>query len=129
MMWALTVYGAPRTKKTSNVLVLNQRPGQRPLILPSRAWRDWVKAARVEWDGLGGEAPVTGLMNCRALFYRERRDGDSHGYYQGLADLLEKRRIILNDRQLVQWDGSRLLKDAENPRVEIVLTLVQEAVA
>ena len=69
---------------------------------------------------VGTDAP----LNCRALFYRDARRGDAVGYYQGLADLLEKRGVIENDAQLTQWDGSRLLLDRENPRVEIELTEV-----
>lgn len=66
--------------------------------------------------------PLERPMNCAATFYRDRTTGDAVGYYQGLADLLEKRGIIRNDSQIVSWDGSRLAKDAENPRTEIVLT-------
>jgi hypothetical protein len=46
------------------------------------------------------------------------------GYYQGLADLLESRGILANDKHIVSWDGSRLLKDAARPRVELILTPV-----
>lgn len=61
-------------------------------------------------------------LNCQALIYRDADRGDAVGYYQGIADLLEKLRILSNDRMIVAWDGSRLLKDPERPRVEIVLT-------
>jgi len=29
---------------------------------------------------------------------------------------------VENDRLIVSWDGSRLLKDRDNPRVEIEIT-------
>ena len=60
-------------------------------------------------------------LNCRATFYRHANVGDSVGFYQGLADVLESHGIVDNDRQLVSWDGSRLRKDQGYPRV--VLTL------
>ena len=54
----LTIWGAPRTKKTSNqaVLMPSQGKGQpcphcgKPVlakVFPSAAWRDWVKAALI----------------------------------------------------------------------------------
>ena len=60
-------------------------------------------------------------MNCRALLYRDALIGDAAGYYQALADWLESSGVIVNDRLIVQWDGSRLLKDAARPRIEVTL--------
>jgi hypothetical protein len=122
MILRLVIYGAPRTKKTSNRLV---RAGDRHRVLPSKAWTGWAARARIEV--CPGEdcqpPPLDGvLLNCTALFYRDANRGDAVGYYQGLADLLEKRGVIVNDRCLVSWDGSRLLIDRENPRVEVTLT-------
>ena len=37
--------------------------------------------------------------------------------------------IIADDRQIEDWDGSRRLIDAANPRVEIYITLVGDAPA
>ena len=97
-----------------------------------------MKTARIEADGWqncisagislvhlvhGDEPVVDSPHNCRALFYRDAARGDAVGYYQGLADLLEKRGVISNDKWLVSWDGSRLEIDKENPRVEVTLTV------
>ena len=42
------------------------------------------------------------------------------GLMQGTADLLEKAGILLNDRLIESWDGSRIMGlDKDNPRVEI----------
>lgn len=120
----LTITGAPRTKKNSrehfNV------PGRGLVPMPSKAWRAWVQSARL-LDGNGLDInPYRPLipdiaLNCRATFYRDARRGDAVGFYQGLADLLEKRRVISNDAQLVSWDGTRLAIDRDNPRTEISL--------
>lgn len=130
-MIRLIISGPPRTKKTSNRLVM---AGGRPRVLPSAAWSTWTKSARITVDGLpvswSGKLSIEtgkGLLgavplNCAALFYRDARRGDAVGFYQGLADLLEKRGIIPNDACLVSWDGSRLLLDRQNPRVELTLT-------
>jgi len=65
--------------------------------------------------------PITDEVNCRALFYRDALRGDAVGYYQALADALEEAGIVKNDRLIVSWDGSRLLKDADIPRIEVTL--------
>ena len=131
-MIRFTVCGSPRTKKTSNRLV---RAGQKPRILPSKAWERWAKTARIEGDDwqncvisdrelmVQGDPPIVeSPHNCRAIFYRDAKRGDAVGYYQGLADLLERRGIISNDKWLVSWDGSRLLVDHQHPRVKVELT-------
>jgi hypothetical protein len=118
----LVIYGAPRTKKNSNRLVT---AGGRQRVLPSAAWKGWAASARLEYQAK--LFPLRGVaypVNCCALFYRDAERGDAVGYYQGLADLLESRGILANDKHIVSWDGSRLLKDAARPRVELILTPV-----
>ena len=63
-------------------------------------------------------------LNCAALFYRQKRIGDANGYYQGLADALEAAGVLADDKWIVQWDGSRLAKDADWPRIDVVLTAI-----
>ena len=120
-----TVWGSPRTKKTSNRLVV---AGHRHRILPSKAWTNWVKTAPI-LRGTNRDEPVRQVLgvpdkpyNVCATFYRDARRGDWLGYCQGLADLLEKRGVISNDKWFCAWDGSRLYVDRENPRVEVTLT-------
>ncbi len=123
----LVISGAPRTKKNHGSVI---RRGKRRFHIPSAAWTTWVHSAAILVNGgmLGTRlrhALIDVPVNCRALFYRDANRGDAVGYYQGLADLLEKRRVVANDRQIVSWDGSRLLKDVANPRVELTLEVVQ----
>jgi hypothetical protein len=118
---ALTIWGVPRTKKNSGRIVPR---GRRHIILPSEAWETWCKQVvpqiRQALAGAGMQ-PIAHPVNCRALFYRDALRGDPVGFYQGLADLLEHGGVVANDKWIVSWDGSRLLKDAERPRVELVL--------
>ena len=123
-MILFTVWGSPRTKKTSNRLV----HAGRIRVLPSKAWVKWVKTAPI-LRGITRDEPVRQVLgvadkpyNVCATFYRDARRGDAIGYYQGLADLLEKRGVISDDKFFVSWDGSRLEIDRENPRVEVTLT-------
>jgi Holliday junction resolvase RusA-like endonuclease len=45
---------------------------------------------------------------------------------EATADILEAAGIIINDRNIVGWDGSRIAGvDAKNPRVEIEIEEVE----
>lgn len=111
----------PRTKKNHGRIV--QVRG-RPVMLPSpeyTAWNDGCGRAAV-YDRT---APaIAHPVNCTAIIYRDRNTGDAVGFYQAIADTLEKLGVVENDRWIVSWDGSRLAKDAENPRVEVLLTAI-----
>jgi len=147
----MTIWGPPRTKKTSNEIHLAMHPNtvvawvrslvsitdpkqlmrailSRVKVQPNKLWRQWAKKApiTVQIDGFNGEPayPIEGDVHVCATFYRQRAAGDLLGYEQGLADLLQDRKIVKNDRQIVDWDGSRLNKDKERPRVEFTLTEV-----
>lgn len=126
----LVLPSAPRTKKTSNRhfeigrrCTLCKR-GQHTKTMPSEAWQDWcdrlvpmIKAALPEnW------APIDYAVNCAALFYQDVDRADACGLYQGLADVLQHAGVVANDRWIKTWDGSLPLRDAANPRVELVLT-------
>lgn len=127
-IWKLRIVGAPRTKKTHNLIV---KAGTRRRVLPSKAWSRWVETANVLcfdgghrwslWLTIPASVLVECDVNCRAIFYRDARRGDAVGYYQGLADLLEKRGVLRNDSLIVSWDGSRLSVDKTEPRVEVTL--------
>ncbi len=118
MIWNSTIYGVPRTKKNSAQIV---RAEFRPRLIPSAAFRAWNKQAQLQLALLGFYPPIQTAVNCRAMFYREALRGDAVGFYQALADALEEARIVLDDKFIVSWDGSRMLKDAANPRIEVVL--------
>jgi hypothetical protein len=145
---AFTIAGPPRTKKTSNRIVqIRAKGGGRGFtkILPSEAHEAWFKAAMQQAPGIraallraGVRLPLAGLLNVRAMFYRDRLSGDATGFYQGLADWLQEPRankdgktirqgagIIRDDAQIVSWDGSRLLKDAARPRIEVQIEVVE----
>ena len=118
----LTIPGAPRTKKTSNKI---WKVGNRKVVMPSEAWMAWrddVVAHIAEHVPGVRTMRLAVPLNCRALFYRDANRGDAVGYYQGLADVLEEIGLLADDEHIVSWDGSRLLLDRVNPRVEVTLT-------
>jgi hypothetical protein len=124
--FSFVIPGAPRTKKNHGRIV---QAGSRKKILPSKAFEKWNADAQVYLinvrRGIFPEAVWTAIkvpVNCRALFYREARCGDAVGYYQALADALQEGRIVQNDVLIESWDGSRILRDTKNPRIEVTLT-------
>ena len=121
---AITLPGPPRTKKNSaNITMV----GKRKIVKPSAAWlrwRDQVRKWFLEQPAIarrGFPLPVA-EYNCSALIYRDAARGDAVGYYQGVADVLEEIGVVTDDVQFTQWDGSHLLLDRTNPRVEITIT-------
>jgi hypothetical protein len=118
----IVIPSPPRTKKNSSRIVGTRRGN--PRLLPSEAFAAWNAVAQMELAQVRMKEtglPFRGPVNLRALFFRHADVGDAVGFYQSLADALQEGRIVENDRQVRQWDGSRLLKDAVNPR--IILTV------
>lgn len=130
----LTLLGAPRTKKCHNrTFDVGRRcgacnRGERTVVMPSEPWTKWrdEMVPKITAKLPRGWVPIAKPVNCAALFYRDADRGDSHGLYQGLADVLEEGGIVADDRFIRSWDGSRLFKDASRPRVELVLTTIEE---
>ena len=120
----------PRTKKNHGSVI---KRGERKFHIPSEAYTT-MESQVVEWvrqnvkpgvaSTLYACQPITQPLNCAAIFYRDADRGDAVGYYQGLADALESAGIVDNDRWITQWDGSRLAKDANRPRIEVTLTAI-----
>ena len=111
---------------------------KKPRIVPSREWRRWLKDVELEvldWDGL----VIRDYVNVRAHVYRKKKLGDACGFYQAIGDYLQmcstcnKKKcscgletyILADDRQISSWDGSRRMKDADNPRIELWITGVE----
>ena len=126
---------SPKTKKNSPVLIPRQKF---PTLVPSPQYRAWeaaclrsLKLAGIikhhgdQWIWLQRQA-LNMPLNCCAAIYREALVGDAVGYYQAIGDCLEKAGIVIDDKHIVSWDGTRLLKDAKRPRVEVTLTEVLE---
>jgi len=128
--WSCVILGAPRPKKTSQ-RIARAKDGT-PFILQSVAQTAWAQAARLQVQAAwGGRPPLTCPVNVAAVFYRQRNAGDLDNLMAGLLDVLQpepRRRgapaagaVLENDRQVVSHDGSRLAKDARNPRVEVTV--------
>jgi len=136
----LTILGPPATKKTSQRIFRPKGGGIR--VVPSKRSKDWEQGAIGQlvghhlWDeARHGRLPLfTGRVSVSAQIYRARDVGDLVGYCQAIGDALQggggrKNRVpcvLADDRQIKSWDGSRLLIDRENPRVELEIEPFKE---
>lgn len=116
---SFVVLGAPRTKKNSMRIV----GGPRARLIQSAAAMRWADGAVLQLrSGWRGRVPLAAPVNLAARVYRDRATGDLGNYLAAVCDALERAGVVVNDRWITQFDGSRLLVDKRNPRVEIVLT-------
>lgn len=134
------IHGAPRSKKNSprvvNIGPMCRTCGKRggfPKVLPSLAYEEWEAAAlrecmmiKPKLIAAGIELPILHPVGVEALIYRDRNVGDLSNFLEAIGDMLQAAGIIQDDKQIEDWDGSRRLKDAANPRVEIFISILEE---
>jgi hypothetical protein len=130
----ITIEGAPRTKKNHGRRVWgrNKKTGKRqPFHVPSAAHELWHDKAVIHARmaaAAAGWRPCSQPVLVRALVYRHALVGDLVGYEQAIGDMLEHAGVLANDRHIASWDGTRLLKDAARPRVELMITVLDDGV-
>jgi Holliday junction resolvase RusA-like endonuclease len=115
----LVILGQPITKKNSQVIrCINGYP----LVNQSKAYRAYEKMALKELLAYPGQT-ITGPVTVRVHYWlRDRRRPDLTNLLQATADILEKAKVISNDRNIVSWDGSRIMGvSRQNPRAEIMI--------
>lgn len=117
-MISFTIPLNPVTKKNSPVLTMTGRPR----ILPSKACRDYERAALK----LLPRRPIIKERVCvTGKFYMAtRRRVDLANLLEALCDLLVKARILDDDNSniVASHDGSEVLYDKANPRTEVIIT-------
>jgi Holliday junction resolvase RusA-like endonuclease len=133
----LTILGRPITK--SNSQRIGRSRSGKPFVMPSKAAAAWEEHAILQLQAQHGRAsracgvlmqfmggpghPCAINVNAKALIYRPiNGPGDASNYYKAVGDALERAGIVANDRLIRSWNGSDMLIDRRNPRVEIELT-------
>lgn len=115
----ITIPGAPVTKKNSQLII---RLGNgRYSICPSKAFEAYQKTASVFIPGRLRKA-LSGHYNVKCEYYMPtRRRVDLVNLLEATCDILVHYRVLEDDNSkiVVSHDGSRVLYDKENPRVEI----------
>lgn len=113
----LIIKGDPITKKNHSQIV---RAGNgRPFLVPSKAYKAYEEAAL--WQ-LPKMTPIDKEVNVKCVYYmRTKRRVDMVNLQEATLDILVKAGILADDNSKIVagMDGSRVLYDKENPRVEI----------
>ena len=125
-----TIQGDPRTKKNSLMIAGKGRrcPAcgklEKQWVRQSKAHDEFATAAKWQLRPVPME-PIDSLVNVRCLFYmKTRRIVDGLNLLATIDDLLVSAGILADDnsRIVAGHDGSRVLYDPINPRVEITIT-------
>lgn len=119
----IVIKGNPITKKNSQILVTKPYPR----VLPSQQYKDYEKIAVLYMPKM--EQPIDYAVNVKCLYYMPtRRKVDLTNLMEATHDILVRYQVLADDNSKIVWsvDGSRVLYDKENPRVEIEITKVGE---
>lgn len=129
-----TLKGDPRTKKNSpQIRYKGQRcpvckKGKIPFIMPSEAFKKYEERALWELRPRPRE-PISRRVNVKCLYYMQtRRDVDLNNLLEATCDILVNAKILQDDKSKIvaAHDGSRVLYDKYNPRVEIEITALDD---
>ncbi len=117
----ITIGIEARTKKNSMRLV---KLGGRIVPIPSKQYKDFEEKCS-QWLQPYSDMEIDKAVNVRCLFYmKTRRRVDLTNLLEAADDVLVKYHVLADDNsQIVAGhDGSRVLYDKSNPRIEIDIT-------
>lgn len=115
MAYMITIPIPPITKKNSQRIVTVRG---KPMILPSKRYKDYEKVCEPFLPPLEIDSPVT--VRCHYYMPTKRRV-DLVNLLEATDDVLVKYRVLTDDNNkiIASHDGSRVFYDKENPRTEI----------
>jgi Holliday junction resolvase RusA-like endonuclease len=123
----ITLSGRPITKKNSLRIV--QARG-RIMVIPSKQYLEYLDACRWQINVLKlGEMKISSPINLRCVYYMPTRHRvDLVNLLEATCDILVECGLLADDRSTIvaSHDGSRVLYDKDNPRVEIIITPAEE---
>ena len=118
----LIIYGPPRTKKNSAQLIGG---GLHPRMIPSKPYREYERDAISQLPMM---QPIESPVNVQCVYYMPtRRRVDLTNLNSSIADILVRGGVLADDNRdiIASMDGSRVMYDKGNPRVEIEITPIQ----
>ncbi len=128
-----TLKGRPYTKKTSNRVV---RCGNFTKVLPSENFINYEKDCQKQIMCMRGRdiprgETIKNPLHVAVKYFMPSRQGypDLTGLMQATADILQSANIIADDKQIIFWDGTRIVGiDKTNPRAEVCISVLPIAV-
>ena len=127
-MIKFTIPVAPRTKK--NHSEIRYRAGH-PYIAPSKAYKDFEEKCCWLIPGSAKSLKIDYPVNVKAVYYVERNARvDKTNLESALMDTLVAAGVLADDSALkpaivVSTDGSRVVYDKKNPRIEVEIERVE----
>lgn len=125
LLWRATLKGAPRTKK-NHQQILKNRSG-RPFVAPSKEFL--VYQEQCLWQIRTPRRAISEAVNVKAVYYMpNRRRVDLTNLLEATDDILVRAGVLADDCASVVagHDGSRVLLDRKNPRVEIEIVEMED---
>lgn len=114
----IVIYGNPATKKNSSRII---KAGNYMRLIPSKKYVDYEKLARKYMPKI---ETINKPINLKCVYYRaDKRRVDLVNLLEATCDVLVKYKVLEDDNYKIikSHDGSRVLFDKENPRVEIFI--------
>ena len=130
-----TIPVKPRTKKNHMQLVTLKTGRQ--MLLPSKAYKTFEKEVLnfiaenplIIKSNDEFTLPIQDVINLKCTFYKEKDfKSDLAGYRQAIQDVLVKAGVIKDDNHKIieSTNGSKVLLDKENPRIDVEITRINE---
>ena len=123
LLLELTIPGRPATKKTHQQVIYVKGQAR---VIPSQQYSKYEKLCKEHcvkaWEGQGKAAMDFGVAIHARIYLDTWAIGDHVGYLQAIGDILEKYKVIANDKFIhwvddeKHWFGG---VDKDNPRCEI----------
>lgn len=126
-MIKIIIPGKPITKKNNGRIIVNPKT-KKPIILPSKQYTEYEKYCEEfleKFKGLKIDKPI----NIKALYYMPTHHKvDITNLMNATHDILVKYEVIKDDNSsiVVGVDGSRVLYNRYDPRVEITIEEIDE---
>lgn len=126
LVYKTTWAGRAITKKNHQQIrqLKTKGGGRRPSIAQSDRYIQYEKDCL--WQTRRPRQPFKGRLWVRCRYWMPTlQKPDLIGLMQSTSDILEKAGVIVNDKEIESYDGSRIMgKDAANPRAEIEIFIM-----
>jgi len=126
-MVSITLTGNPTTKKNSQNIIVHKGSG-RPMVVQGDRYKQYEYSCRWQLEprrGIITRALPAPPYNVQCVYYRDSaRRVDLGNLLAATCDILVNAGILPDDnfKIIAGHDGSRVLVDKQNPRVEITIT-------
>lgn len=119
-MIRITIPGTPITKKNSQQIVY---AGSRPMIIPSKAYKDYRRACLYAIPAEDRQRIDYPVNMCCVYYMPTKRRVDLCNLLEATCDILVDAGVLKDDNSTIvaAHDGSRVDLDREQPRVEITI--------